>query len=165
MEINVLRTLNHQNIIKFYSVFQTKKEISIILEYIESGNLREKILFENFLDVEETKTMMKSILKSLEYIHEKNIMHRDIKLENILFRKAKIIEENILLADFGLATYSYSENYLFLKCGTPGYISPEIISLDIKNNHSIQYTTAVDIFSLGCVFHILYYNLLFIFFD
>jgi len=82
------------------------------------------VIFSN----KEILTIIKGLLEGtnryilgLKHIHSKDIMHRDIKLENILFKKPNQIE-SVCLADFGLATYVHEEVYLYCRCGTPGYM-------------------------------------------
>lgn len=79
-------------------------------------------------------------------------MHRDIKPENILFRKQKTLIEysNIVIADLGLATTQSVEKYLYFRCGTPGYIAPEVINLVDSNQ---KYHENCDIFSAGAIFY------------
>lgn len=72
--------------------------------------------------MEETKTVMKGIIQGLEAMHAKNIMHRDLKPENILFRKEG--DYDCVIADFGLSTKADVSEYLFVRCGTPGYVAP-----------------------------------------
>ncbi len=83
-------------------------------------------------------------------MHAKKIMHRDLKPENILFRTQGTFE--CVIADFGLAQFSDEPEYLFVRCGTPGYVAPEVINIkDMKT----KYEPICDIFSLGLIFHIL----------
>lgn len=83
-------------------------------------------------------------------------MHRDLKPENILFRNNEMTEENICIADFGLSTFANVEEYLFSRCGTPGFVAPEVVNLkDMKKKYDI----VCDEFSIGIIFHILYINL------
>lgn len=98
----------------------------------------------------EIKMIMKSILEGLEAMHRKNIMHRDIKPENILIRNEKTCE--CVIGDFGLSEYVNAEEYIFARCGTPGFVAPEIVNLRDKNT---RYTQACDLFSLGIIFHML----------
>lgn len=78
-------------------------------------------------------------------------MHRDLKLENILFKKPKKME-SVVIADFGLATYVNEPVYLYCRCGTPGFVAPEVINIkDMKS----KYSSICDIYSLGLVFYLL----------
>jgi calcium-dependent protein kinase len=97
--------------------------------------------------------MVRAILEGLREMHSKNIMHRDLKPENILFRSKGSLD--CVIADYGLAEFADSEEYLFMRCGTPGYVAPEVINLrDMK----AKYTPICDIFSLGLIFHILLFG-------
>lgn len=77
-------------------------------------------------------------------------MHRDLKPENILLKSEDSVE--CVIADFGLAEYSKAEEYLFVRCGTPGYVAPEVINI---KDMSTKYDPICDIFSLGLIFHLL----------
>lgn len=74
---------------------------------------------------------MKKILEGVNKMHNKKIIHRDLKPENILLSKSGSYE-SILISDFGLATFIDVDSYKFVKCGTPGYVAPEILSLKNK---------------------------------
>jgi len=94
-------------------------------------------------------------VQAVEYIAENNIMHRDLKPDNILFSATKQSHLNII--DFGLATLESNFLYLFVKCGTPGYVAPEICNIkDWKKGHS----SICDIFSVGAIFYFFYYILI-----
>lgn len=82
-------------------------------------------------------------------MHKYKVMHRDIKPENIMLRGKNGL--NPVIADFGLAADTESKDYLFYRCGTPGYVAPEIITCQKGQKLS----TSCDIFSLGLIFHIL----------
>ena len=80
------------------------------------------------LSLIQIKLIIKSIIEGLAYMHKFDIMHRDIKLENLMFRSKDSWE--IVIVDFGLAAVSDNEPYILYHCGTPGYIAPEIILMD-----------------------------------
>ena len=69
------------------------------------------------------------MLEILSYLHRKGIMHRDIKLENIMLQRRNFDYKPVFI-DFGVAEYISAEQYLFPKCGTPGYVAPEIFAGD-----------------------------------
>lgn len=86
-------------------------------------------------------------------MHAKNVMHRDLKPENILFRSKNTYD--CVIGDYGLAEFADSEDYLFVRCGTPGYVAPEVINIrDMKT----KYSPVCDIFSLGLIFHLLLFG-------
>jgi serine/threonine protein kinase len=97
------------------------------------------------------KHIIIQLLKGLVHIHSKNIVHRDIKLENIMLQN-KNHEPQLIIGDFGLSTPIFEENYLFTSCGTPGFVAPEIVSA--KPNEKL-YNTNCDVFALGVIFHLL----------
>lgn len=123
------------------------------MELCCGGSLHQKLKKEGKLSEGRALIILKGILKGVEYLHSKNIMHRDLKLENIMFKNKldQEICENIKIIDFGLAlslTNKKNPENSFLKCGTPGYISPEIFA----SKNSI-YNEKCDIFSIGVIFH------------
>jgi calcium-dependent protein kinase len=91
------------------------------------------------------------LIDGVAYCATKNIMHRDIKPENLLFAKKGNISE-LKIVDFGLATFATDDPYIFPKCGTPGFVAPEIANLVDKQQ---PYDVVCDMFSIGVIFHIL----------
>ena len=85
-------------------------------------------------------------------MHNKRVIHRDLKPENILFKKASNFE-TVVIADLGLAVNADSKPFLFPRCGTPGYVAPEVINIE---DFSITYEPVCDIFSLGLILNILF---------
>ena len=81
-------------------------------------------------------------------------MHRDIKPENLIFHKGKTFKK-IKLIDFGLAEYFTNDKFLFPRCGTPGFVAPEIIS---NKEMLSNYNSTCDLFSSGCIFHLLLFK-------
>ncbi len=97
--------------------------------------------------------MVKTLLESVKLMQRVKIMHRDIKPENIMFRESNDDWENMALIDFGLAEFFDKDKYLFNRCGTPGFVAPEIAN---SKDPVLVYDGKCDIFSLGCIAHILY---------
>lgn len=95
---------------------------------------------------------MRGLTEGLAYLHRFGIAHRDLKLENILLRGGDKLQP--VIADFGLAVLVEEEPYLFYRCGTPGYVAPEVIRM--RENKAAR--VASDIFSAGVIFHILLTN-------
>lgn len=92
---------------------------------------------------------MRGLLEGLREMHAKKIMHRDIKPENILIRSKESLD--LVIADFGLSEFADNDHYLFVRCGTPGYVAPEVINIKDMNE---KYSTICDVFSVGIIFHI-----------
>ena len=92
--------------------------------------------------------IMRNFLKALVYLHENLIVHRDLKPENLIFA-SKDDNESIRIADFGLATQLESQDdKLFLRCGSPGYVAPEML----RNQ---GYNCSSDVFSAGVIFYVM----------
>ncbi|CAD8182811.1 unnamed protein product [Paramecium pentaurelia] len=143
-EIQILYRLNHPNIVKIKEIYDKTNQIVIIHEYVD-GQTLERFINEHGTQLHQTEiqSIMRQILLAIVYIHEQGLLHRDIKPDNIMIDK----NLNIKLIDFGLATKQGSP-LCVQKCGTPGYIAPEII-----NSQKPQYNNKSDIFSLGVVFY------------
>lgn len=145
-EVNILRGLDHPNIVKYYETFEDEYYVHIVMEYLQGDDLY-KILAQQDKELEERNIcdISKQLLKALSFIHKKNIVHRDIKPENILFSK-KDDYSTLKLIDFGLAT---SENRKKDKSavGSPYYMAPEIIQG--------KYSTKTDMWSLGVILHLM----------
>lgn len=94
--------------------------------------------------------IIKQIIEGVIYLHEHSIMHRDIKPENILFNNN---EDRIpVIVDLGLATSEKENEYLYPRCGTPGYVAPEIMNI---KSHKTKYSNVCDVFSVGVILHLL----------
>lgn len=145
-EISLLRKLDHKNIIKLYKVYDDETSISLIMEYVPHGNMLKRILSQKKSKEIEIAKFTKKLLKVLKYIHSHGIIHRDLKLENILMT-SKTGFCDFKLADFGLACYT--DKTLKQKSGSPGYMAPEIL-------RGTSYSTKADIFSAGIILYILY---------
>ena len=149
-ESNILAKLDHPNIIKFYDVFESKKPkhmINIVTEYADGGDLSEKIKERknkngNFTE-SEILDYFTQICLAIRHIHEKKIIHRDLKSGNIFLMKNGIIK----LGDFGIAKgFQKTMDKAKTMVGTPYYLSPEIIE-------SKPYDSKSDIWSLGVLLY------------
>lgn len=124
-EVKVLRILKHPNVLKLFRVRETKTEIHILTELIEGVSLAAFCKTFTNREVPENiaKGLASKILSGFQYLHSMGVFHRDIKLENILIDK----ENNPKIIDFGFSIQSISNSNLNLFCGTPNYMSPEIV--------------------------------------
>jgi len=125
-EIKLLRKMKHKNIVGFHGAFRTTNHTYVVMEYIEGLNLRSYIRNKENkrLSENEARGLFRQILEGVSYCHKHEIAHRDIKLENILLDNRGIIK----IIDFGFSTCIPNDQKLKLFCGTPSYMSPEIVS-------------------------------------
>jgi MAP/microtubule affinity-regulating kinase len=124
-EIELMKNLKHFSVVRILDVFETEKYILLVMENVLGGDLLTFIKKRTKLPEKTARFIFKQLLQSLKYIHSKNIVHRDIKLDNILID----LNNNIKLCDFGVGKYLANNNeILFDQCGTPAYIAPEVMS-------------------------------------
>ena len=121
-EINILKKLNHLNIVKIVQIKEDMNNIYIIMEYIEN-NLFNYILNKKYLSEQESSFYFFQLISGIDFIHSQGIVHRDLKPENILITKNKILK----IIDFGLSNYFSKGKLLSTLCGSPSYTAPEII--------------------------------------
>ena len=144
LETSIMKSLSSSNyIVKIYETYQTKKHFCIVMEYICAGDLLSYIKKRSKLNESIAKFIFKQIILSLQYIHSKNIVHRDIKLDNILID----LNNNIKICDFGVSKKISNNDKMFEQCGTPAYIAPEILKDKGYEGFS------VDIWSCGVVLY------------
>lgn len=126
-EIAALRTVDHPNLLKLYESFEDAHHYYIITELSTAGNLYD-YLAQNFSELDETHMarLMKQILICVNHCHALNIVHCDIKPENILMEKGDPTYERLILADFGFAQFYDPETRMKLIRGTPSYWSPQV---------------------------------------
>ena len=143
-EINLMKNLKHFSVVKLLDTIETEKYILLIMENVLGGDLLTFIKKRNKLQEKTAKFIFKQLLQSIKYIHSKNIVHRDIKLDNILID----LNNNIKLCDFGVGKCITNNNEILSEqCGTPAYIAPEVVSGDGYSGFP------VDIWSSGIVLY------------
>lgn len=152
-EMNIMRKCQHPNLLKLYEVYESENSIYFVLEMLEGGELFARLASKIYYDEEKISKLINNLLSALEHLHKQKIIHRDIKPENILL-KSKESDTDIVIADFGLATeINVLEKILFKRCGTPGFVAPEVLNYDEKKVPF--YDDKCDIFSVGVIFYIL----------
>ncbi|KAG2174317.1 hypothetical protein INT43_004340, partial [Umbelopsis isabellina] len=158
-EISVLKVLHHPYIVKLYDVVETDKYIGIILECASGhppyqknsicrtgGELFEYILARRYLKERDAKRLFAQLISGVRYMHEKQIVHRDLKLENLLLDRHR----NVIITDFGFANqFAAAKNDLMAtSCGSPCYAAPELVVSD-----GLYVGSAVDIWSCGVILY------------
>eukprot|EP01017_Pseudomicrothorax_dubius_P049866 TRINITY_DN9336_c0_g1_i3.p1 TRINITY_DN9336_c0_g1~~TRINITY_DN9336_c0_g1_i3.p1 ORF type:complete len:399 (+),score=77.36 TRINITY_DN9336_c0_g1_i3:218-1414(+) len=120
------------------------------MELQTGGTLQSKIQKVHKMSVEQSLAITKQLVDAISFIHNRNIMHRDLKLANILIVEDKK-KVGVKIVDFGLATDIDDVPYLCHRCGTPGYVAPEVF----KTKEGDRYDSICDVFSLGVIIYIL----------
>ena len=144
----MLRKIDHENVIQLYETYETTKYIHLLLPYLEGGELFDKIKSKGLYRESDARPVMQNFISALEYLHAKNIVHRDLKPENLLLA-SKQNNWDLKIADFGLATVIEDQTKkLYLRCGSPGYVAPELLQ-------EKGYNCQADIFSVGVIFYII----------
>ena len=145
-----MRKIDHSCIIHLHEVHETENTYYMIMDYLEGETLLEMIKNQGRLTYFQIMNLMIAIAQGLKYLHSQGIIHRDLKPENILFQDTSL--KDPVIVDLGLATFENESEYLFPRCGTPGYVAPEVINI---KSQSAKYSSVCDVFSLGVIFHIL----------
>ena len=144
-EVEILKTLDHKNIIKAYETFQMRKykKLMIVMELCTGGDMHARMPYTE----RQVANAMRQVLSAISYMHSKRIIHRDIKLENILW-ESKHPEAAIKVIDFGLSkVFSPNNNVLTERVGTLYSMSPETMKG--------IYTTQADLWSIGVCTYIM----------
>lgn len=174
-EIAILRELKHPNIVRLHEMVETERHIGIILEYASGGELFDYILNHRYLNDKSARRLFAQLVSGVGYLHKKGIVHRDLKLENLLLDRNK----NIIITDFGFANtfnpndelgdeveYSLQDKEFVRKtgldqlqhdghrrgdlmqtsCGSPCYAAPELVVSD-----SLYTGRKVDVWSCGVI--------------
>ena len=146
-EITMMKLMDHPNVMRIYDVYEGEKELYLILEYVEGGELFDFLVNRGKLAPLEALGYFKQIVYGLNYAHTFSIIHRDLKPENILIHS--LDPPLVKIADWGMAAFAPPTLQLETSCGSPHYASPEIV-----NGH--RYTgTATDIWSCGVILYAL----------
>ncbi|KAG2159764.1 kinase-like domain-containing protein [Suillus bovinus] len=142
-EIETLKDRDHPHIVQYLGFEETPTFLSIFLEYVPGGSVGSCLRDHGKFDEEVTKSFTGQILEGLEYLHSKNIIHRDMKADNILVEKTGICK----ISDFGISKRTdLIEMASTAMQGTVFWMAPEAIHPPNKG-----YNTKIDIWSLGCV--------------
>jgi calcium/calmodulin-dependent protein kinase I len=146
-EVRILKMMDSPHIVKCIDFFEDDKTFYVVMEFLEGGELFDRIVQRTVYSEKEARDAVYIILRALKYCHDLNIVHRDLKPENLLL-KSKESDSDMCLADFGFAAFAPTDKSLTTQCGTPGYVAPEILS-------GVPYGKAVDMWSVGVITYIM----------
>lgn len=141
-EVLVLKYIGrHSNIVSVVDTFESEDHIWIIMEYFADGDAADQMMAGPMTETE-AKQIVRDVLLGLRHCHCRGIVHRDVKLENIMIRKKKNGNIQAKLADFGISTLVRKTARRTVSIGTPGWLAPELIQKS-------SYTTSVDMWAVG----------------
>mmetsp|Transcript_7514 Transcript_7514/g.7956 ORF Transcript_7514/g.7956 Transcript_7514/m.7956 type:complete len:453 (+) Transcript_7514:53-1411(+) len=146
-EINIMKSLNHPNIVKFVDSFEEEKFFYVVLEFLPGGELFDRLVQKTFYNEKEARDTVRIICEGIKYCHDRGIVHRDLKPENLLMESIDD-DAKVKIADFGFARCDASA--MVTQCGTPNYVAPEVLI-----GGSTAYTKAVDMWSMGIIIFII----------
>jgi len=144
-EVNILKTLDHPNIVKIYEYFEDDTYFFIITELIKGGQLFDEIKKRGKFNERDAATVIKQLLSSVSYCHGHNICHRDIKPENVLLEDDNSFDQ-IKIVDFGSAQ-TFTEERMKDQHGTCYYVAPEVLKK--------SYGKECDVWSIGVITYLL----------
>lgn len=147
IEVDILKRVRHPYIIRLYDVVKTRDRLYMVMELATGGELFDRIVSRGHYTERDTSHTMSMLLEGLRYLHTLGIAHRDLKPENLLYYHPGA-DSKIMITDFGLSSYKYSDEAMRTTCGTPEYIAPEILRQQ-------PYTCAVDLWAVGVITYIL----------
>jgi len=148
-EISVLKEMDHVNVVKFYNCFETRNELMIVTELCTGKELFERISARGQYKEKDAAGIFAQLLEGMKYLHEKGIVHCDLKPDNFIFKDGAETA-TIKIIDFGMSKRLPRREKLNQLCGTPYYTAPEII--DKKYAHS------ADMWSLGVVLFVMIFG-------
>lgn len=151
VEKDILGRISHPNVVKVHEIIESPTALYIVMELVEGGDLFDRIVANGHFGEATAARLTRELLEALHYLHiTAHVAHRDLKPENILLAD-KSLDSPLKLTDFGMSKmYQESGNTgtMSTRCGTPGYVAPEVIS-------KMPYTEKVDLWSVGVVVYIM----------
>ncbi|XP_065831216.1 serine/threonine-protein kinase ULK1-like isoform X2 [Oscarella lobularis] len=149
-EMDILKRVNHSNVVRLYDHKKTENILFLVLEYCNGGDLAEYLHVKKTLSEETIRLFLRQIARAMKAIHELGVIHRDLKPQNILLSHPPEMKNpdpqhiTLKLADFGFARFLAEESMAATMCGSPLYMAPEVLM-------SKQYDAKCDLWSIGTI--------------
>ncbi|CAI9101087.1 OLC1v1038333C1 [Oldenlandia corymbosa var. corymbosa] len=147
-EISTMKLIKHPNVLKLIEVLASKTKIYIVLEYVDGGELFDKIAKYGRLKEDEARRYFQQLINAVDYCHSRGVYHRDLKPENLLLDSYGVLK----VSDFGLSAFSKQvreDGLLHTACGTPNYVAPEVLTDKGYDG------TSSDVWSCGVILFVL----------
>ncbi|XP_010270997.1 PREDICTED: CBL-interacting serine/threonine-protein kinase 1-like isoform X1 [Nelumbo nucifera] len=147
-EISTLKLLKHPNVVRLHEVLGSKTKIYMTLEYVNGGELFDRIASKGRLSESEGRKLFQQLIDGVSYCHDKGVFHRDLKPENVLVDA----KGNVKISDFGLSAlpqHFRDDGLLHTTCGSPNYVAPEILA-----NRGYNGATS-DLWSCGVILYVI----------
>uniref|UniRef100_A0A8C2KU41 MAP/microtubule affinity-regulating kinase 3 n=1 Tax=Cyprinus carpio TaxID=7962 RepID=A0A8C2KU41_CYPCA len=144
-EVRIMKGLNHPNIVQLFEVIETEKTLYLVMEYASGGEVFDYLVSHGRMKEKDARAKFRQIVSAVHYCHQKNIVHRDLKAENLLLDA----DSNIKIADFGFSNEFKLGSKLDTFCGSPPYAAPELFQGKKYDGPE------VDIWSLGVILYTL----------
>uniref|UniRef100_A0A0N5A9Z7 Serine/threonine-protein kinase par-1 n=1 Tax=Syphacia muris TaxID=451379 RepID=A0A0N5A9Z7_9BILA len=144
-EVKIMKQLDHPNIVKLYQVMENDSTLYLVMEYASGGEVFDYLVAHGRMKEKEARAKFRQIVSAVQYLHQKNIIHRDLKAENLLLDA----DMNIKIADFGFSNQFVAGSKLDTFCGSPPYAAPELFQGKKYDGPE------VDVWSLGVILYTL----------
>lgn len=142
-EIQMLREVDGPYLLNTSKLYEGESNIYCVGQYCSGGTVYDFLKEHGKPTEAHALTVVRQVLEALAYLHLKQLIHRDLKPENIIFNDKSF--QSVTLVDFGFMTRSQEFKLLFTRCGTPGYVAPEVLA-------DLNYDTSADMYSAGILF-------------